>query len=309
MKIFKIIALLLIVLFLLLEIFVFNTDEKKSLSKPIVSVSTFTLYDITKHIAGESVELVNILPFGVDPHSFELTPMIMAKIEKSSVVFYSGAGLEPWIDKIHFKTKSIDMSKHVSLHDLDHDAHEGHYGEHCSHSGVDPHYWLDFENMISLVKKITSELQTVVPRNSKLYEKNSHKYIAMLKKLDEKYTKELHSCKKNNVIINHNSLGYLANKYSFEAESLNGLSPEAEPSPSDIKRILDEIKSDKISTIFYENFINAKVMKSISKDADVNAEVFSPLGNITADEAALKATYESLMLVNLEKLRKAMMCR
>jgi zinc transport system substrate-binding protein len=49
-------------------------------------------------------------------------------------------------------------------------------------------------------------------------------------------------------------------------------------------------------------------MKSISKDSDVTADVISPLGNITADDARKNATYEELMYRNLEKLSKAMLC-
>ncbi|MDQ7067302.1 MAG: zinc ABC transporter substrate-binding protein [Sulfurimonas sp.] len=113
MKIFKIVAVLLVLVFMFLELVIFSTDTKKEFTKPLVSVSTFSLYDITKHIAGESIEIVNILPFGVDPHSFGLTPKIMAKIEKSTLVFYSGAGLEPWIDKIAFAKAPIDISKFV----------------------------------------------------------------------------------------------------------------------------------------------------------------------------------------------------
>lgn len=313
MKIFKIVAVLLVILFLFLELFIFNSSKPSEDNRPLVSVSTFALYDITKHIAEESVEVLNIIPFGTDPHSFELTPKIMAKIEKSSVTFYSGAGLEPWIDKIHSKAPRVDMSQYVNLQELDADAHSSHAHHHeanenAHESTLDPHYWLDFKNMAAVTKKITSELEKLSPKNKELYRANRDKYIKMLIQLDAEYTKQLRSCEIRNVIINHNSLSYLANNYSFEAESLSGLSPEAQPSPSDIEHILKEIKKDKVETIFYENFINAKVMHSISKDSNVGAEVFSPLGNITADQADANATYESLMLENLEKLTKAMKC-
>ena len=97
MKDFRNIIFILVVLTFLLQMFLMNDDKKKASSKQIVSVSSFALYDITKHIANDSVEIINILPFGVDPHSFEPTPKLMADIEKSSLVLYSGAGLEPWI--------------------------------------------------------------------------------------------------------------------------------------------------------------------------------------------------------------------
>jgi zinc transport system substrate-binding protein len=235
----------------------------------------------------------------------------MADIEKSKLVLYSGAGLEPWVDKITFKSKAVDMSQFVKLRKIGTDEfeHHSHHDKQCAHNEQDPHYWLDFSNMEILVNVVTKELSAIEPKNSGFYEENKRAYLKMLHKLDESYKKNLSTCKIHTVILNHNSLGYLGKKYGFHSESLSGLSPEADPSPSDVKRILEEIKKDGVTTIFYENFVNSKLMKAISKDSDVSADVIQPLGNITADEAKANVTYEELMYKNLEKLSKAMLCR
>jgi len=310
MKNFKIIALVLVVGLVLLQLFMFNTNVIKESEKPTISVSTFSLYDITKHIAFDSVKIVNILPFGVDPHSFEPTPKLMAAIEKSALVVYSGAGLEPWIETIKFKNRAIDMSKYVKLRDLGDDEFEfhKHHDEQCAHNRLDPHYWLDFSNMKQATLLITQELIKILPKNRDTYLKNQDKYLQMLKKLDEKYTQVLSACRANTVILNHNSIGYLANKYNFHAESLSGLSPQSDPTASDIKRVFQEIEKDGVHTIFYENFISNKVIQTIARDANVEVAVFQSLGNITADEARANATYEDIMYLNLKKLSKALMC-
>ena len=137
----KIIFVLAMLLFVL-QLFMMNQNEKITQvnSKPIVAVSTFSLYDITKHIGKDSIELINILPFGVDAHSFEPTPKLMASLEKSRLVIYNGA-LEPWIEGFTFKNSSINMSKRVNIRALQEDEH--HHKEHKHHtdSKIDPHYW------------------------------------------------------------------------------------------------------------------------------------------------------------------------
>jgi len=155
---------------------------------------------------------------------------------------------------------------------------------------------------------VTEELIKIAPQKSALYQQNRGSYIKMLSRLERSYGTHLRSCKLNRVILNHNSLGYLAQKYHFDAEALSGLSPEANPSPNDIKRVLQDIKKEGITTIFYEEFINNKAMQAISQDAKVQAEALSPLGNITADEAEAGLSYEQLMYKNLEKLSRAMFC-
>jgi len=311
MKKFKILALVLVIVFILVEVFVFNKDEIKQVKKPIVTVSSFFLYDIVTHIVEGDIEVVNILPFGVDPHSFEMTPKIMSKIEKSSLVFYSGAGLEPWVSKIEFKCKAIDVSKSVKLRRLDSDEFEfhKHHDAQCAHNSLDPHYWLDFDNMKKATKVITQALITLEPKNKSVYLKNRDVYLQMLDKLDAAYSNNLATCRVNHIILNHNSMGYVAHKYSFHAESLSGLSPESQPTPNDIKRIINEINENGITTIFFENFVSSKVIKTIAKDTGAKVEVIESLGNITADEAKAKVTYKELMYKNLDKLSKALMCR
>jgi len=312
MKDFRNVIFILVILTFLLQMYVTNSDNAKNAANdtPMVAVSTFSLYDITKHIAGDSVEIINILPFGVDPHSFEPTPKLMADIEKSSLVFFSGAGLEPWTHGFSFKNRAIDMSKHVKLRELDADEHEHHKhnDKQCAHNTIDPHYWLDFTNMQNATELIKNELIVLRPKYKEMYEKNAANYTHMLQKLDKKYKKNLSSCRFDTVIVNHNAIGYLSQNYHFNVESLSGLSPEAEPSASDITRIFKEIKDEGISTIFFESFVNDKAITTVANDAKVKLEVIQPLGNITADEAKKDASYEDIMYVNLNKLSKALKC-
>jgi len=310
MQKFKILFLLLALFLVVLELFLSKDTQKKLPEKSIVSVSTFFLYDISQHLAGETLEIVNILPFGTDPHSFEPTPRLMANLERSSLLIISGAGLEPWIDAMKIKSETLDISSFVQLRELDSDEfeHHEHHDEQCAHSNIDPHYWLDFANMKIATQKIRDAFIKLKPEYEGFYIDNANKYLIMLQKLEQSYEKKIQNCSVNTVILNHNAIGYLAKKYSFNVESLSGLSPEANPTPTDMKRIFQKIKENGVSTIFFENFVSDKAMRTIANDANVKIDFLEPLGNITADEAEVNATYEDIMYKNLEKLSKALSC-
>jgi len=269
-----------------------------------VAVTTFSLYDITKHIVGQSVKVVNILPFGVDPHDYEPTPKTMADIEKASLVLYSGAGLEPWTHGFSFKNKVIDISQFMELRELE----EGEEHEH-RHEVVDPHYWLSFSNMAKATQLITDELIKILPENKSLYIKNRDDYLRMLRELDTQFKNRLAKCERDTIIVNHNAFGYLAQKYNFHVESLSGLSPDAQPNAKNIIRLMDTIKEHNVSTVFFESFASDRAIKSIAKEAHTLADVLYPLGNITSKEASKGLTYENLMEENLHKLSKALSCR
>ena len=293
-----------------LLLFLTTKEAKQEPQKPTVAVTTFALYDITTHIAGNTLNVINILPFGVDPHSFEPTPKLMAAIEKSALIIYSGAGLEPWVHGFNFHAKVIDMSRYVKLRKLKANEHElhDHHDEQCLHTTVDPHYWLDFDNMKKATVVITDALTALLPQNKAFYEANKQRYIAMLERLEKEYRTQLSHCKAQSVVVSHNALGYLADRYGFHVDSLSGLSPEAQPSAKDVARIMKSIEKEGVTTIFFEHFVNDSVIKRIAKDTHITLDVFQPLGNITKDEAAQHMTYETIMEQNLQKLSKALMC-
>lgn len=305
----KVIFVLIVILFLF-QMFISKNDKMPDMQnqKPTVALSTFSLYDIATHISQDSIDLVMILPFGVDAHSFEPTPKLMAEILNSSLVVYSGAGLEPWTESFEFKHRVIDMSKKVKLKHLDTPSHhEGHH--HHTKMALDPHYWLDIQNMIIATNILCEEFIKLLPENKEIYLKNRDIYVEMLTSLDTKYKKTLSECKKDTIIVNHNAFSYLSKNYGFSVEALSGLSPEAQPSAKNMLKLIKHIEEHNLSTIFFESFVSDKAIKSIAAEAKVGVGVLQPLGNITADEADENLSYEDIMLINLEKISSALECR
>ncbi|MDA7818338.1 metal ABC transporter substrate-binding protein [Sulfurimonas sp.] len=295
-----------------------QTDVKSATSKPKVSLSTFALYDIAKHIAQDEIEISMILPLGVDTHSYEPTPKQLTKLYKSDLLVFNGASLEPWTKGFDFKNTTLDISLHVDLLEIaedeeeGHEEHEGHghEGHKCEAAhGVDPHYWLDIPNMIKATYKITLELMKLSPKNESIFAKNRDEYVSELKKLDKLYKEKLSTCRLKTIVVNHNAFGYLSKNYGFEVEALSGLSPEAQPSPKTMVDLIKHVNEHSVKTIFFESFVSDKAIKSIAIDANVKVDVLQPLGNITANEAQKNLTYNDIMIDNLKKISQALECK
>lgn len=312
---------ILIIILFLFQMMVMKQDaklhaEQSRSNKPTVMVSTFSLFDITKHIAGDTIDLEMILPFGVDAHSYEPTPAQVAKIYDSSLVVYSGAGLEPWCKSFDFTNRVINMSELVDLKELSSShKHKHSHSNESQHlkahhmNKVDPHYWLDVDNMVRAAISINKELIKLLPQNKKIFTENKDLYISMLKSLDNDYKKALSSCKLDTILVNHNAYSYLSNRYGFEVKSLNGLSPEAQPNAKNMIHLMEHIKKYNVGVIFYENFASDKAMKNISKEINVSIDSLHPLGNLTKDEAQKKLSYEDIMRKNLQKISSALECK
>jgi zinc transport system substrate-binding protein len=316
MRDFRNTIFVLIVIVFIVQMIVMKQDAQKEQepltpAKTSVALSTFSLYDIAKNIAGDTMELVMIMPFGVDAHSFEPTPQLMVKISQSSLVVYSGAGLEPWIDGFEFKNSVVDMSKHVKLREIDAYEREGHehHDHQCVHNKIDPHYWLDIQNMIIATRVMRDKFIEIKPKNKEIYTKNSELYIERLRALDKEFQTKLSSCQNKTIVVNHNAFAYVSKRYGFEVEALSGLSPEAEPSAQNMARLIEHIKEHNVQTLFFESFVSDRAIKSIASDSGVMIDVLQPLGNITADEAENNSSYTDIMQRNLDKISKALMCR
>ena len=303
---------ILVIIAFLLQIFVVKQDAKlKESNIPLrqtVALSTFPLYDIAKNIAQDKLDIFMILPTGIDAHSYEPNPKQIIKLYKSDLVIYNGASLEPWISKLEFKNKTINMSKYVDLIDL---SHEHHHSDEISIEGhhQDPHYWLSITNMQKATKKITQEFINIDAKNKDFYLKNQQMYLVMLSNLDIQYKKNLESCRVREIVTNHNAFSYLAQSYKFEVISLLELSSDAKSDAKKMISIINEIKEHKVSTIFYENFANTKTIEAIAKETKVSTDSLQPLVNITADEQEKNLSYEDIMRENLTKITKAMDCR
>jgi zinc transport system substrate-binding protein len=282
-------------------------------NKPVIAVSTFSLYEAAREVGGDLVDVATIVPLGSDPHMFSPDPKQVAQISTSSLFVYNGAGFETWAENMKktlpTTTGTLDMSQHVTLHASQKDAHEDHDKEDHHHGAYDPHYWLDIDNMIKMVKTMEIEFTKLIPAKKAVFHKNAMAYLSKLEMLKTDYTTGLSECKNRTLISNHDAFGYLAHANNLKNISIIGLSSDEQPSANVIAKIIAHIKEHGIKTIFFEEMINDNVAQTIARETGAKALPLQPLENISEDELKSHQTYESIMRSNLAKLTQAMECR
>lgn len=293
------------------------TKTQTKMEKPVVSVSTFSLYESAKAVGGDAVDVRSIVPLGSDAHMFSPNPSHVAELSKSALFVYNGAGFESWAEgmkkSLPSSVKAIDMSRYAVLlkseHGEGHDTeHTDDHGEHA-HGVYDPHYWLDIDNMIKMTQTLETEFSKVLPEKAPLFHQNAAAYIAELQKLKSQYVSGLAECQNRTLVSNHDAFGYLAHANKLEAVSVIGLSSDEQPSAKTMAHIVEVVKEHKIKTIFFEELINDNVSQTIARETGVKAVPLQPLENISEDELKSHQSYLSIMRENLTKLREAMECR
>jgi zinc transport system substrate-binding protein len=296
-----------------------------------VVAAFYPLQYVTQRVAGDpgsgAVEVTSLTQPGGEPHDLELAPRQTAEISSADLVVFE-SGFQAAVDdsvEANASGVQLDATEVVDLQPLEEEGHddaeeEGHdhaedeaHDDHAEdeghddhdHGDEDPHFWHDPARMADLGDAVAEELGEVDPDNAETYADNAASLRSELETLDADYTATLEACDRDTVVVSHDAFGYLT-KYGLEFESINGLSPGAEPTPADLARLQDLIQDDGITTVFSERLVSARLAESLASDAGVDTAVLDPIEGLsdeTADE-----DYLSLMRANLEALAVANGC-
>jgi len=291
-----------------------NGDSKHHRLKIITTL--FPLYDFTKNIAGEKADVSLILPPGVEAHSFEPKAGDILRINSADMFIYTGKFMEPWAENLikgieNKKLSIIDASSGIKFLELHNDKH-GHRGFHGAaeeHGNIDPHIWLDMTNVQIMIDNILTGLTKKDPINRDYYQKNAEEYKAKIVELDEKFKKNLDSCKKRVILHGgHFAFGYLAQRYNLEYISAYRGSPDAEPTPKIIAQMKRIIQEKDIKYIFYEEIITPRIAYVLEKETGVGLLKLHGCHNISKEEMDKGVTFISIMEENLKNLKKGLEC-
>jgi zinc transport system substrate-binding protein len=294
-------------------------EDRISQPKKLSIVATlFPLYDFAREIVGDKADVTLLLPPGVEAHSFEPKPGDMITINNAGIFLYTGAYMEPWVEKILQATDNknlivIDTSKGMTLLKSTAGQEEGHGQNvrgHNEHGAYDPHIWLDFTNAQKMVDSILEGLTRKDPANKDMYAKNAAAYKTKLQVLDENFKNTLSGCRKDTFVHSgHFAFNYLASRYNLHYISAYGGSPNAEPTPGKIIELKKFILEHAIKYIYYEELITPRIADILNKETGAKLLKLNGAHNIGKDDLKQGKTFIGLMEDNLTNLKVGLECQ
>lgn len=275
-----------------------GTNEEKKL----IYTSFFPVYDLTKRIAGDKMEIRTIIKGTQEPHDFEMESREMIGILQADLIIYNGAGMEGFIPDLmemtDDKDKFLDLSQGLTL--LEHkDSEEG------DHSRINPHTWLSIKNAEIELDTIYRKISSIDPENEPFYKENLKASLKEFEELDKIFSETLSKVpeEKRYFVVSHAAFNYLAEDYGLKQVAITGISPEDEPSASQLKTIADFVKRHGISTIFFEGKATPKVANTLAENTGTKTSTLYTMENLSDEEISLG--YLKLMRLNLEALMES----
>lgn len=248
----------------------------------VLAVESY-LGDIAQNVAGDRIKIETLMPLGVDPHSFEPAPQDVAKISQSSVLIINGAGFEEWLKETLSNAGGERTVINASQGLTSRTAREGeavmHAEEGEHHQEGDPHFWLNPQNTVRYVENIRDGLIQADPEGREVYTQNATAYITELNNLDAWIEQQLQVLpqEKRQIVTNHESFGYYADRYGFQiiGTVIPSVSSESAPSAQQLALLIDTIRATGTRVIFLETGENPQLAEQIADETGV--EVVSDL--------------------------------
>ena len=253
-----------------------------------VVASFYPLEYVAERVAGEHADVAGLVAPGQEPHDLELDFEQTAEVAEADVVLFS-RGLQPAVDD------AVDQSS--SEHVVD--------GSQVTENG-DPHFWLDPTRLSGVAARFAEEVAAADPEHEAAYADNLAALRQDLDSLDADLKEGLESCARDTVVVSHDAFGYLGARYGLDLRPINGLSPDAEPSPAHLAELADLIESEGVTTVFSETLASPELADSLAGDLDLETAVLDPVEGL-ADRSEGE-DYLSLMRANLAALQKANDC-
>lgn len=322
LKLKKVVCILLVILLLFISACSKkNIEETEDVANDIKRIKVYTsiypMYDFTKQIGKDRIDLELMVPPGAEPHDWEPTAKLMGEMEKADVFVYNGVQMEMWADKVIGALSNNDLivveaSEGVELlkfQEHEHDKENIQYNEQeqkHKHGAYDPHVWLDPIRAIKQAQNIKNALVKADEENREFYEANFNEFKDKLTVLDSKYKDELSDRELDEIVVAHAAFGYLADRYGFKQIAVSGLTPQEEPSAAKLVQITEVVNKHGIEYIFYEALASPKLSQVLAKETGTKTAILNPIGGLTKDEQALGKEYISIMEENLLALKKAL---
>ena len=251
-----------------------------------VAASFYPLAFAASQIGGASVEVENLTPPGAEPHDLEPTPQDVEDIQSADLVLLLGQDFQPSLERAAGNSGG-EVVELLDTPGLDLIA-------------GDPHVWLDPGRFATIGAAIGRAMGNEAAARS---------FVQRLEALDRAYRAGLSACTRRDIVTSHEAFGYLADRYGLREVAISGISPEAEPTPGDLQRVIDVIRETDATTVFTEPLVSPRLAQTVAAETGGTTAVLDPLEGLTPEEESAGDDYFTVMRRNLATLEDGLGCR
>jgi zinc transport system substrate-binding protein len=226
-----------------------NADAKRLR----IGITLHPYYSYVSNIVGDKAEVVPLIPAGFNPHAYEPRADDIKRIGSLDVVVLNGVGHDDFADRMIAVSEKPDIPVIEANADVPLLAATG-VAARGAGKVVNPHTFLSISASIAQVNNIARELGKLDPDNAKTYTANARAYGKRLRQMRADALAKLTKAPNADLRVAtvHAAYDYLLREFGLEVTAVVEPAHGIEPSPSQLKKTIDQLRELDVKVIFSE---------------------------------------------------------
>ncbi|MBD2413257.1 metal ABC transporter substrate-binding protein [Nostoc calcicola FACHB-389] len=274
-----------------------QTTTQVNENLPQVVATTSVLCDLTRQVAGNTVNLTCLISPTANPKTYKPKPEDRKAIEQANLIFYTGYNFEPNLIELIKGTKNSAPKIAIAQVAVPKPQKFREGGK----AVTDPHVWHNAKNAIEMVKVINSNLRKLAPSDREVYTSNTKKITNELTQLDSWIKSTIASIpdKQRKLVTTSDAFGYYAKAYGISlAGGMEGINSREKLTTTRVSNLAKNIKQAKVPRIFPEVAINPNLIESVAEEAKVKISDRKLYSEELGEAGGEADTYQKMMIAN-----------
>ncbi len=286
----------------------FLSPPASAAPEPIPVVATLpVLADFVRQVGGPHVQVRSLISGLDNEHTYTPKPSDVLAVRRARLLVQIGLGLETWVADLVQNADRPDLpilTTSDGIATVPDDTGHAHEEADASHSEVrgNVHVWLDPENVKGMVGLIADGLIRVDPAHKADYLAGQAAYRVALDRLTADVARQMASLRNRKMVTYHPAWPYFARRFGFEIGGEILQKGGREPSPRQMKKLIEKMRREKIGVIVSEPQLDGRLPKLLAEETGARVVILSSLtGAIPGTD-----TYLDLMRHNTQTLIAAL---
>jgi ABC-type Zn uptake system ZnuABC Zn-binding protein ZnuA len=242
----------------------------------LVAATVFPVFDLTRRVAGDRLDVQLILAPGLDPHDYEARPKDVVGLADASLIFAVGLGLDPWAQALA-RSAGAGEARVFDLGPLM-DPILAPAGIVRPEPLIDPHFWTDPVRAMRAVDVVVEALSGLDPEGGPFYRERGGTVKRQVQELDAEVSRRSQRWVHRRVVTFHGSLFYFAARYGLQVAGVVQPVPGTEPTAQHMAAIVAELRGPPGAALFIEPQLDAQLAVALAREAGVALHEVDPLG-------------------------------
>jgi ABC-type Zn uptake system ZnuABC Zn-binding protein ZnuA len=236
-------------------------------ARPVVVATSSIVADVVGRIAGDTVELVALVPNAVDTHTYEPKASELRALDEATLVFVPDADLNPGITQVVNITAGrenvIDLNA-SALDDVDYV-----YRDPQTRQGRNVHTWTDPLLTRKWIPVVVSALGSLLPGKAAAFAEAGAALEEGLDALDRDITEEANMIapEARKLVVYHDAWEYFGRRYGFTVVGALQAVDFSEPSAAEVAAMAEQIKRENVPAFFGSEVFPSDVMDALERES------------------------------------------